>query len=155
MNRIGFYSMNTDCNVYLNRAKGLILALYVDDMLILSKDLDQIRGIKKELANEYDIKDLRKAEYCLGIRVHRDRARRTITIDQSIYIEKILTRFNMKHVRTVQHPIESIHDITAARNDEDERPVDSGLYQQAIGSLIYAMISTRSDVAFSIGKLSQ
>jgi hypothetical protein len=37
----------------------------------------------------------------------------------------------------------------------DDKRVNVTLYQQIIGSLTYAMVHTRPDIAFTLGKLSQ
>lgn len=107
LNSIGFCSIDRDGNVFINRERGVIIALYVDDMLFLGQLLKQINKAKAELARSYDIKDLGEAEYCLGIKIIRNRKKRTITIDQEVYIHSILRRFNMVDVRTVKTPIES------------------------------------------------
>ncbi|GJY28831.1 zinc finger, CCHC-type containing protein [Tanacetum coccineum] len=51
--------------------KGVIICLYVDDMLIFGTDLDQVNKTKEFLSSNFDMKDLGEAEVTLGIRIKR------------------------------------------------------------------------------------
>ena len=53
--------------------KFIILLLYVDDMLIMSQDVDMIQKIKRELSKTFDMKDLGSAKRILGMEILRDR----------------------------------------------------------------------------------
>ena len=44
----------------------VIVCFYVDDMLIMSKDIDDINATKSMLSNKFNIKDLRVADLILG-----------------------------------------------------------------------------------------
>nr|GEV33502.1 zinc finger, CCHC-type [Tanacetum cinerariifolium] len=72
--------------------KGVIVCLYVDDMLIFGTDQDQVNKTKEFLSSKFDMKDLGETEVILGIRIKR--GNNSISISQSHYIEKILTKFN-------------------------------------------------------------
>ena len=49
------------------------LLLYVDDMLIVAKSKEDIRTIKAQLNNEFEMKDLGAAMKILGMKILRDR----------------------------------------------------------------------------------
>nr|GEW03469.1 zinc finger, CCHC-type [Tanacetum cinerariifolium] len=51
--------------------KGVIICLYVDDMLIFGTDQDQVNKTKKFLSSKFDMKDLGEVEAILGIRIKR------------------------------------------------------------------------------------
>ena len=89
----------------------------------------------------------------LGIRITRDRPRRTITLDQSGYIKKFLKKFDLEECRSVTTPIDGYTALTPA--DPSEERINQLEYQQRLGSLMYAMTGTRPDIAFAVGKLSQ
>ncbi|GJS62003.1 zinc finger, CCHC-type containing protein [Tanacetum coccineum] len=72
--------------------KGVIICLYVDDMLIFGTDQDQVNKTKEFLSSNFDMKDPGEAEVILGIRIKR--GNNSISISQSHYIEKILKKFN-------------------------------------------------------------
>ena len=64
----------------------------------------------------------------------------------------LLERFSMKDSKPVHTPMDRSYQES---QDEPSKPVDSTLYRQAVGSLMYLMIGSRPDIAFAIGKLSQ
>ena len=61
--------------LYFKRLNGIfiILVLYVDDMLIVSKSMDTINKLKAQMDRNFDMKDLGVAKQILGIEIHRDR----------------------------------------------------------------------------------
>jgi hypothetical protein len=48
------------------------LVLYVDDLLIFNKCVDEIKKIKTTLSKEFDLMDLGKFNFCLSIQMIRD-----------------------------------------------------------------------------------
>ena len=74
----------------------MFLVLYVDDILLISNDKHVLESTKAWLGNCFFMKDLGQAAYILGIKISRDRSRRTLTLSQTVYIEKMLERFNMQ-----------------------------------------------------------
>jgi len=78
------------------RVSILIVAVYVDDILIFSNNQRQKNDIKNKLEKKFKLKDLREVTNCLGIRITRDRQRGLLWMDQSHYIVQMLTKFNMK-----------------------------------------------------------
>nr|GEV20582.1 zinc finger, CCHC-type [Tanacetum cinerariifolium] len=84
--------------------KGVIICLYVDDMLIFGTNQDQVNKTKEFLSSKFDMKDLGAAEVILGIRIKR--GNNGIYISQSHYIEKILTKFNFANCSPVYTPVD-------------------------------------------------
>ncbi|WVZ97155.1 LOW QUALITY PROTEIN: hypothetical protein U9M48_042710 [Paspalum notatum var. saurae] len=52
--------------------KGVILCLYVDDILIFGTDIDVINEVKSFLSTKFDMKDLREADVILNIKLIKD-----------------------------------------------------------------------------------
>ena len=150
---LGFARLSGDNSVFLNENSGVIIALYVDDLLIFSKEMKPLLNLKTELQKAYNMKDLGEADVCLGIQIRRDRKARTLTIDQRTYFNKVLAEFSMDNSKPVATPIDSYKYIKPALDGE---PMTDQLeYQKAVGSLMYAMTATGPDLAFAIGKFSQ
>ncbi|KAJ9550828.1 hypothetical protein OSB04_014873 [Centaurea solstitialis] len=129
--------------------KGVIICLYVDDMLIFGTDQDQVDKTKEFLSSKFDMKDMGEADVILGIKIIR--GEHGITISQSHYIEKMLNKFNMKDCSPIGTPM----DPTVKLMPNKGVTVNQLEYSRAIGSLMYAMLSTRPDIAFAVGKLSR
>ena len=49
------------------------MLLYVDDILIASKNRAEIERLKKQLASEFEMKDLGDAQKILGMEIHKDK----------------------------------------------------------------------------------
>jgi hypothetical protein len=64
--------------------------LYIDNILILSKSLDEVKKVKLALLEEFEMKDLEELEFCLGIQVIGDQANKMNSLNQAKYITKIL-----------------------------------------------------------------
>ena len=66
--KLGFTRSNADSNLYfkVDREKPLILVLYVDDLILTGAD-PLIHQCKRELAAEFEMKDLGLMHYFLGL----------------------------------------------------------------------------------------
>ena len=99
------------------------------------------------------MKDLGAAQSYLGIRITRDRAHRRIWIDQEAYINSALSRFCLMDANDTKTPLPAGVHLTKSEN-----PSSTNLrteYQQLIGTLLYAALGTRPDIAFAVTRLSQ
>ncbi|GJX26752.1 zinc finger, CCHC-type containing protein [Tanacetum coccineum] len=129
--------------------KGVIICLYVDDMLIFGTDQNQVDKTKKFLSSRFLMKDMGEADVILGIKIKREN--KGIVITQSHYIEKILKKFNHEDCSPVSTPMDPVEKL----KPNTGKPVDQLEYSRAIGCLMYAMTSTRPDIAYAVGRLSR
>ena len=83
----------------------IILLLYVDDMLIVGRNVSRINNLKKELSKSFAKKDLGPAKQILGLKIARDRVAKKIWLSQKKYIEKVLQRFSMDGAKAVGCPL--------------------------------------------------
>ncbi|GKB82555.1 zinc finger, CCHC-type containing protein, partial [Tanacetum coccineum] len=148
----GFHLNQSDKCVYSkfdNSGKGVIICLYVDDMLIFGTDQNQVDKTKKFLSSRFSMKDMGEADIILGIKIKREN--KGIVITQSHYIEKILKKFNREDCSPVSTPMDPVEKL----KPNTGKPVDQLEYSRAIGCLMYAMTSTRPDIAYAVGRLSR
>eukprot|EP00253_Pinus_taeda_P023724 PITA_23724 len=104
------------------------------------------------------MKDLGVAKQILGMRITRDRKNRKLKLSQSEYIEKVLKRFNMHNVKPISIPLASHFKLSkeACPNTQKEMAHMSKVpYASAVGSLMYAMVYTRPDIAHVVGVVSR
>ena len=64
-----FMKLFEDNSVFLNWISEVIIALYVDNLLIFVKKLRAVLNIKKKLKNIYKMKNLRETDVCLSIQI--------------------------------------------------------------------------------------
>ena len=98
MTEQGYDRCHSDHCVYfknLDNGIHIILLLYVDDMLVVGSNMQDINVLKRKLANSFAMKDLGAAKQILDMRITRDRKNRKLTLCQGEYIENVLERFRM------------------------------------------------------------
>lgn len=128
----------------------LLLVIYVDDILIAARDLEWIAEIKRGLKEEFDIKDLGLAQFCLGLEIHQEEDE--ITLTQSGYILDMLRRFGMENCNPVTTPAE----LRASQKREAETTsTDHWPYRELIGALLYLATTTQPDIANTVSRLTQ
>ena len=158
--KLGFDTIHSDAGVYILRhhhkrgdsETDVILILYVDDLLLLGEDLSKIQDIKCQLGKLYQMKDLGPASSYLGIRITRDRNTQNIWINQQAYIENALKRFELLDANSTKTPLPA--GIHLEKSEEPVALDTKTYYQQIIGTLIYAAIGTRPNIAFAATRLS-
>ena len=136
----------------------IILLLYVDDMLIVGRNVSRINNLKKELNKFFAMKDLGPAKQILGLKIARDRVAKKIWLSQEKYIEKVLQRFSMNGAKAVSCPLANHFQLSAKQcpsTDAEKTEMESIPYASAVGSLMYAMVCTRPDIAHAVGVVSR
>jgi hypothetical protein len=136
------YSKFTDCY-------GVIICLYVDDMLIFGTNMEGISETKKYLISKFKMKDLKEVDTILGIKVKKHSG--GYALCQTHYIEKILLKFQYLRIKEVT----TLYDSSVKLTENSGRAVAQLEYASAIESLMYAMHGTRPDISFAICKLSR
>nr|GFA02949.1 zinc finger, CCHC-type [Tanacetum cinerariifolium] len=104
---------------------------------------------KKFLSSRFSMKDMREADVILGIKIKREN--KEIVITQSHYIDKILKKFNREDCS----PVSTLMDLVEKLKPNTGKPVDQLEYSRAICCLMYAMTSTRPDIAYAVGRLGR
>ncbi|GJU53920.1 zinc finger, CCHC-type containing protein, partial [Tanacetum coccineum] len=129
--------------------KGVIICLYVADMLIFGTDQVQVYQTKEFLSSRFSMKDMGEADVILGIRIKHES--NGISISRSYYIKKVLKKFNYFDCTPVSTPMDTSEKLMP----NDGQAVSQLEYSRMIGCLMYAMTCTRPDIAFVVGKLSR
>jgi hypothetical protein len=124
----------------------------MDNLVITRLSLDAIKGLKTALLAAFLVKDLGKIEMCLGLYVVYNKDAKTMTIDQSQYIENMLKAYRMENCTPISTLINR-YDSTSLATPNEPR-ANAQLYQQVVGSLQYASVGTRMDITYAIGRLS-
>ncbi|RVW29670.1 Retrovirus-related Pol polyprotein from transposon TNT 1-94 [Vitis vinifera] len=128
------------------------------DMLIVGSDIEKINNLKKQLSKQFAMKDLGAAKQILGMRIIRDKANGTLKLSQSEYVKKVLSRFNMNEAKPVSTPLGSHFKLSkeqSPKTEEERDHMSKVPYASAIGSLMYAMVCTRPDIAHAVGVVSR
>ena len=134
------------------------MLLYVYDMLVASKDKLGIQRLKESLAAEFEMKDLGAANRILGMDIVRDRNKGILKLSQGRYLEQVLRTFNMSESKAVTTPLGCQFKLKALTEEEskgESELMSEVPYASAVGSLMYAMVGSRPDLAHAVGVVSR
>lgn len=140
-----------EASVYRKETGGnlLIVAVYVDDLFVTGSSMVVINEFKGEMASKFEMSDLGKLSYYLGIQVTQHS--KGITLNQNRYALKILEEAGMRDCNPVHVPMESGAKL-AKSEEEDE--IDATGYRKIIGCFRY-LLHTRPDLSYCVGVLSR
>ena len=134
-----------------------IIAVYMDDLNLIGTP-EGLTKVTNYLKKEFEMKDLGKIRYCLGLQIKH--CSNGILVHQSTYIEKVLKRFYMDK----SHPVNS-HMVVCSlevnkdpfhpKEENEELLSPEVPYLSAISALMYLANCTRPDIAFSINFASK
>ncbi|KAK1619909.1 hypothetical protein QYE76_025426, partial [Lolium multiflorum] len=147
----GFVVNEADKCVYYRYGggEGVILCLYVDDILIFGINMKVIHEVKSFLSKSFDMKDLGEADVILNIKLIKNES--GITLTQSHYVEKILSRFGYIDSKPSSTP----YDPSVTLHKNRRIAIDQLRYSRIVGSLMYLASATRPDISFVVSKLSR
>ena len=133
--------------------KFVILAVFVDDFIPVSNDLSMLNREKAAFCEKFDMDDKGEIHDVLGLVVTRDRENKILTVSQPDFVQNVLLRFGMDSCRPVATPMDP--GCHFQKFNEGDKPFNRQTYQQAIGCLTYASMSTRPDISVAVNTLSQ
>ena len=81
----------------------MIVSLYVDDLIFIGNDESMFVKFKNSMKLEFNMIDLGKMKYFLGVEVLQNP--KGIYISQRKYAKEVLKRFRMEKSNSVKHPI--------------------------------------------------
>ena len=117
----------------------MILVVYVDDIIVAVKNKDLFNKFKVFLSSKFDIKDLGKIRYCLGVEFNQDPDTKSVFMSQKKYIENLLKKFGIQDANSVQTPLDHNTKLNKSMmpvNKSDIEEMSKVPYQQLIGSLM-------------------
>ncbi|GJP44099.1 hypothetical protein CLOM_g3503, partial [Closterium sp. NIES-68] len=149
---LGFSTSHADPSLFLRTSPSpFYILVYVDDMILITADSAELERVKRELGSRLKCKDLGELQHYLGMEITRDRAARTISLSQGHYLQQVLERFDMARGTPQVTPLPVGHHLTPLTSPSSS----SHPYAELIGSLMYAMVSTRPDLAYPISVLAR
>ncbi|CAI7899252.1 unnamed protein product, partial [Closterium sp. NIES-53] len=153
---LGFAPSTADPSLFLRTDTSLLpfyVLVYVDDLVFATSDTEGLAHVKSELQKRYTCTDLGELRSYLGLRITRDRARRTITLTQSHMVQQVLQRFGFMYSSPQPTLLSTRHSLSALPSDESVGP--SVTYPELVGCLMYLMTCTLPDVAYPLSILAR
>lgn len=104
------------------------------------------------------MKYLGMASFVIGVEIHYDRSCGIVGLSQNIFIEKILSRFDMQNCAFENAPIAKCHGLSllhCPKNNIKKERMEDISYVSVLGSLMYTQICTHLDIAHKVGMLGR
>ncbi|CAM8892798.1 unnamed protein product [Rhodiola kirilowii] len=150
----GFKRSEADHTLFnLSGPKGrVVILVYVDDIIITGSDKAGINATKAFLKTVFDIKDLGKLKYFLGIEVCQ--SKEGLFLSQRKYTLDLLCEAGKLGAKPANTPLEEGYKVSREGEIEDRPFEDFKQYRRMVGKLIYLTIS-RPDICFAVNQVSQ
>jgi hypothetical protein len=153
---LGFKHTSVDLCVYTISFKGknrMIIAIHVNDFLVVTREV-HFQWLVKAIEQWYNI-TYHKADLCLGIKIERDGSG-GYNISQQHYLEELLKELNMQDCKPSTIPMSKGEVNALTAGDLGGKKLDTNshaLYRQIVDKLMYAMVGTRPDLAYTLSVL--
>ena len=109
-----------------------------------------IKEVKSQLSSKFDMKDLGASNFILGVEIKRNPLDRKLWLNQRKYVKTILHKFKVPIPVGVRLSVKQ-----CPETQEEEEDMSCVPYASVVGSLMYAMVCTRPDIAHVMGVLSR
>ncbi|KMQ90226.1 retrovirus-related pol polyprotein from transposon tnt 1-94 [Lasius niger] len=151
LQRFNLKATQADSCIFIsqNQKQKLILAIYIDDGLIVAQDQISINKLLSELEAKFEITH-HNTNMFLGIHIERE-TDGSIFLHQEAYAKRVLQRFKMEEANPVAIPADPHQKLCPAQAG-DESDVTTAPYREAVGSLMYLSVETRYHICRSSGQ---
>ena len=155
MTAIGFEQAKADPCGFRKVVDGeaeMVVVVHVDDILAHAKDLATMGGFATELGQKFKLKDMGDAGYYMGCHITRNRKARELKLDQHLYRESTVKRFDVKKATKIPSAsgVPTLSKANEPRNQEDKEEMRTFPYREAVGVLMWTATMTRPDIACAV-----
>lgn len=142
--------LSSDSCVFVSTARKdsgdiLVVCIYVDDGLVMSIDEHLLARCIRHLRQRFEVTAHAPDTY-VGFQIQRNRREGRMILHQSIYLSKVLHKFDMANATTVTIPmLANAKFSNDGANGVVSKRVDVP-YRHVIRSLLYAALATRPEL---------
>jgi hypothetical protein len=160
MNSLGFIRCECDHAVFICKSDTsiCIVIAHVDDLTITATTLEVLLKFKKDLGSKLKMSDMGELHWLLGIEIKRNLEARTISLSQRSYIQSIVDRYGLTDAKPLSMPLDPhalLSKDQCPSTTEEFAAMRDIPYREAVGSLMYAALGTRPDIAYAVHHLAR
>ena len=112
---LGFQRSGHESCLYTRRdgtGNELMVAVYVDDLVISGSSSVLVSDFKQSFASNYDLTDQGELTQILGIKVVRDKRNKCFYLSQTSFIKETLSKFGLDYLPACKTPMDHTVDLT-------------------------------------------
>ncbi|CAI7873684.1 unnamed protein product [Closterium sp. NIES-53] len=156
LEEIGFTPSSADHSFFMlgEGEQRSFMVVYVDNILIFSPSSDLVKEVMLKLQDKFKCKALGDVSFYLGLHIERDVEKQCMRVHQRKYLEALAANFGQSegHVAT---PFSSRFKCVKGPEEQSVGEEERRRFHSLVGSLMYAAVNTRPDVAFATGQLAR
>jgi Reverse transcriptase (RNA-dependent DNA polymerase) len=161
LEELGFKRTEADHGVFVRRwedGRFVAMGVHVDDCMAIGTTQGLLNEFKVRMNKKYRLTDLGSCRWLLGIKIERDLEGETTALSQHAYIDSIITRFNFDDLKPSSVPMDPSAPLLKSQCPTllaEIAKMKNVPYREAVGSLMYAAMGTRPDIAFATSTVAQ
>ncbi len=146
-----------------------VIGLFVDDMIVSTKEKSEMQKLSNFLSEHYKLKEIQADEdgmqrfLGMNLKVERCEEGKTlsININQSEYIQSIIDEYNVEYRPKIKTPLPPGFYFDSSLPENQLASSDAALkvakheYRKKIGLLLYISVMTRPDITYAVNYLAQ
>lgn len=151
--KLGFRQSRSDVCLYMKQLRSgewMYILIYVDDMIVVCKENQDIERLEQELRKRFEISSLGIVNLFLGIKVRRDESG-FYYLSQQAFIREIAERFGLQEAKTSKYPLDQGY----LKQEESVPLPNNSMYHSLVGALLYLASNSRPDIAVAVSILSR
>ncbi|CAI7843767.1 unnamed protein product, partial [Closterium sp. NIES-53] len=156
LEEIGFTPSTADHSLFMlgEEEQRSFMVVYVDEILIFSPSSDLVKEVMLKLQEKFKCKAFGDVSFYLGLHIEQDVEKRCMWVHQRKYLEALAANLGQSegHVAT---PFPSGFKCVKGPEEESVGEEERRRFHSLVGSLMYAAVNTRPDVAFATGQLAR
>ncbi|CAI7736383.1 unnamed protein product [Closterium sp. NIES-54] len=155
---LGFKVSGCDESLFTTEGKEekVFLLVYVNDIFLFSPSLERIKEVQGKLKETFQCKALGPVGYYLGLHVDWDEVKGWLRLHQHKNLAAMGEKYGLEEGRSVKTPLPSWFQLHL--DEEEGEVLEYELqrrFQSMVGRLMYALVNTRPDIAFSVSQLAR
>ncbi|KAH0606528.1 uncharacterized protein H6S33_003362 [Morchella sextelata] len=146
-----FRKVDFDPCIFIHKTGEVVIVIYLDDILISYWSIECKNHGSLQLHAEFEMTETGTVNWTL--RIHLLQTKTGVILSHEAYLKCVLIKYGFDESRPVATPIDN--NVHLQKGTEAEKIDDPIIYQSIIGSLMYAVVGTRPDLAYPVTMLSQ
>ena len=152
LQEMGFEPFSQDTCLFKNEKTGVLLLLYVDDVLMGAATITEIHHTRDQLSDKFELKEIGKVKRYLGFDVIRNYQNNTVFILQEAYTKMILAKFSTLEGGKTTCPWPNKVEIP---RQWEPQMSEARYYIKQTGSILYLSTGTRPDITYTVSRLCE